>query len=61
MENFEKLVELVHDLRGDYEKFFEKDNNAAGTRIRKGLQEIIAACKAERARVTETRNSRKAV
>lgn len=61
MENLEKLVELVHSLRGDYEKFYEKDTNAAGTRLRKGLQEVVALCKEERARVTETRNSRKAV
>lgn len=61
MENFEKLVELVHELRGDYEKFYERDNNAAGTRLRKSLKEVADLCKVERARVTDTRNARKTV
>ena len=27
-------------LEADFEKFYEKGNNAAGTRVRKGMQEL---------------------
>jgi len=40
MENFLKLQELVASLGTDAKKFFENGNGAAGTRVRKGLQEI---------------------
>jgi len=39
---------------------FDAGNNAAGTRARKALQEIIKFSREERKRVQETKNSRKA-
>jgi len=40
MEKFNKLKELVMEIEGDADKFYNKGNNAAGTRVRKGLQDL---------------------
>ncbi len=40
MNRFEQLKNLVNSLEGDFSKFYEKENAAAGTRVRKGMQEI---------------------
>ena len=40
MENFNDLKTLIASLEDDATKFYEKDNKAAGVRLRKGLQEI---------------------
>ena len=44
MKEYEKIKQLVTALEEDVIKFAEKGNNAAGTRVRKGLQEIKRAC-----------------
>jgi len=56
----EQIVGLAQSLQADYEKFFEKGQNAASSRLRKGLKGIADICKAERKRISEVRNSRKA-
>lgn len=40
MENFKDLKETVLALEEDAIKFYEKNNKAAGVRLRKGLQDI---------------------
>lgn len=40
MKRFGQLQDLVNSLEGDFEKFYDKGNNAAGTRVRKGMQEM---------------------
>jgi len=40
MKRFEELQNLVNGLEVDFEKFYDKGNNAAGTRVRKGMQEM---------------------
>ncbi|MFK7953335.1 MAG: histone H1 [Ekhidna sp.] len=40
MSRFTELQDLVNSLEGDFEKFYDKENNAAGTRVRKGMQEM---------------------
>ncbi len=35
-----KLVSVVDELEQDFMAFYEKGNKAAGTRIRKGLQDL---------------------
>lgn len=40
MSRFTQLQDLVNSLEGDFEKFYDKENNAAGTRVRKGMQEM---------------------
>lgn len=37
---YNELKQLVTDLEADFAKFYEKENQAAGTRVRKGLQDI---------------------
>ncbi len=40
MSQFSKVQDLVNSLEGDFEKFYDKGNQAAGTRVRKGMQEL---------------------
>lgn len=59
MSDFAKLKELVTSLEGDAEKFFDKGNGAAGTRLRKGLQEIKILAQEIRNDVTAIKNKGK--
>jgi hypothetical protein len=52
MENYTKLKELVASIEADAEKFFNNGNSAAGTRVRKGLQEIKTLAQEIRNEVT---------
>ena len=40
MELYEQLKNLVAGLEEDFTKFYEKGNKAAGTRVRKTLQNV---------------------
>lgn len=60
MNKFSELKALVESAEADFEKFFDKENNAAGTRVRKALQEIGVFCKNTRKEVTDVKNARKA-
>ena len=40
MKRFDELRDLVMSLEGDFDKFYDKGNQAAGTRVRKGMQEL---------------------
>jgi hypothetical protein len=40
MDRHGKLKEIVDELEGDFVAFFEKGNKAAGTRIRKAMQDL---------------------
>lgn len=51
--NFKKIQELVTVTAEDVEKFFVKGNKAAGTRIRKSMQELKALAQDVRAEVQE--------
>jgi len=55
-EDFQKLVEA---MESDFEKFYDKEVNAAGTRVRKHLQELAKLCKEVRNDVTAVKNARK--
>jgi hypothetical protein len=52
MENFNELKTLIASLEEDATKFYEKDNKAAGVRLRKGLQEIKTTAQALRIEVS---------
>ena len=56
---FEQFQTIVESMKGDFEKFYDKENNAAGTRVRKHLQELATLCKNIRKDVTEVKTSRK--
>jgi hypothetical protein len=55
--NFGKLRDLVMSLEADFEKFYDKSNSAAGTRVRKGMQELKNLAQEIRAEVQNTKNS----
>lgn len=57
MKRFEQLKELVDSLEGDFSKFYEKNNSAAGTRVRKGMQELKNLSQEIRIEVQNMKNS----
>ncbi len=56
MKKFDELKNLVMDLESDFEKFYDKKNNAAGTRVRKGMQELKNMAQAIRVEVQDMKN-----
>lgn len=56
MELYEQLKNLVAELEGDFSKFYEKGNKAAGTRVRKGCQDIKNLCQDIRVNVSSKKN-----
>ena len=40
MKKFEELKKLVSTIEADADKFYNKANSAAGTRVRKGMQDL---------------------
>jgi hypothetical protein len=53
MENYNKIIAVLEEARSDAEKFFEKGNKAAGTRVRKAMQDVKALAQAVRTEVSE--------
>lgn len=58
-ERFTELADLINGLEGDADKFYNKGNSAAGTRVRKGLQDIKNLAQAIRLEIQESKNSGK--
>jgi uncharacterized protein (DUF2164 family) len=59
MDNFNKLKDLIASIEGDADKFYNKGIGAAGTRVRKGLQDIKTLASVMRKEVTDLKNSAK--
>ena len=59
MENFKALKELVALAERDASAFYEKGNNAAGTRLRLSLQQIKVSATAIRQEIAEKKKRRK--
>lgn len=57
MGRFDEIKKLVMDLEGDFDKFYDKGNQAAGTRVRKGMQDLKTLSQAIRSEVQETKNA----
>jgi len=57
MELYGQLKELVASLEDDFTKFYEKGNKAAGTRVRKGCQDIKNLCQEIRVDVSNKKNA----
>ncbi|MEM9895986.1 MAG: histone H1 [Bacteroidota bacterium] len=57
MKRFEELKSMVESLEADFEKFYDKKNNAAGTRVRKGMQEMKNLAQEIRLEVQEMKNN----
>ncbi len=57
MNTFSKVRDLVMSLEDDFEKFYDKKNQAAGTRVRKGMQELKNMATEIRKSVQDMKNS----
>jgi hypothetical protein len=56
MKRFEQVRDLVMSLEADFEKFYDKENQAAGTRVRKGMQELKNLAQEIRIEVQDIKN-----
>jgi hypothetical protein len=59
MSKFNELKGIVDALEADFGKFYNDSNNAAGTRVRKGMQEIKTLAQNIRLEVQEIKNKKK--
>lgn len=57
MARFDEVKNLVMSLEGDFEKFYDKKNQAAGTRVRKGMQDLKTLAQEIRSEVQDMKNS----
>lgn len=60
MNKLDQLKSLIDNMQTDYVKFYEKGQNAAGTRLRKALQELRRMAQELRNEVQTERLRRKA-
>ena len=56
MSKFSEVSELVNSLKEDFEKFYDKSNSAAGTRVRKGMQDLKNMAQDIRKEVQDKKN-----
>ncbi len=56
MKKFTEAKNLIESLEADADKFYNKANSAAGTRVRKGMQDLKNLAQAIRLEVQETKN-----
>lgn len=60
MNRYEDLMQAVRDLQVDFEKFYDRGQAAAGTRVRKGLSELRKLSQEVRKEIQEVKAQRKA-
>ncbi len=58
IDKFKELKSLIDGLEGDAEMFFSKGNSAAGTRVRKGLQDIKTLSQSLRLGIQDLKNKK---
>ena len=56
-ERFTELKDLIAGLEADADKFYNKGNSAAGTRVRKGLQDVKNLAQSIRLEIQESKNA----
>ncbi len=56
MKRFEQIKDLLMSLEGDFQKFYDKGNSAAGTRVRKGMQDVKNLAQEIRIEVQDIKN-----
>ncbi|KPQ11734.1 histone H1 [Algoriphagus sp. NF] len=57
MSRFDEVKNLVMDLEADFDKFYSKGNQAAGTRVRKGMQDLKNLAQDIRKEVQDMKNA----
>jgi hypothetical protein len=58
MKRYEQLEQLLQSVKDDFRKFYEQDNQAAGTRVRKGMLELRKLAQEVRQEVQDIKNSK---
>lgn len=58
MENFQKVKDLIAGVEADAEKFYNNANGAAGTRVRKAMQDLKVLAGDIRKEITEKKNAK---
>ncbi len=53
---FDELKDMVMSMEADFEKFYDKGNQAAGTRVRKGMQSLKNKAQDIRKEVQDIKN-----
>ena len=56
MSRFEELQALLEESKEDFEKFYDKGNKAAGTRVRKAMMELRSLAQDIRKEVQDIKN-----
>jgi hypothetical protein len=54
---FDELKNMVMSLEDDFSKFYDKGNKAAGTRVRKGMQDLKELAQSIRLEVQNAKNN----
>lgn len=57
METLAQIQEVLNAVQADATKFFENGNKAAGTRVRKAMQEIKNLAQVVRTEVSDKNNA----
>tara|TARA_R110000824_G_scaffold52854_9_gene146722 strand:+ start:1828 stop:2016 length:189 start_codon:yes stop_codon:yes gene_type:complete len=57
MNLLEQMITLLEQTRDDHDRFFDRSNNAAGTRVRKAMQEVKTLAQELRVEVQENKNA----
>lgn len=60
MNRFQQIKEIIDRVEEDFGKFYEKNNKAAGTRIRKAMQELKNLATEIRKEVQNMKNAEEA-
>lgn len=56
MNKFEQIRRFISSLEADAQKFYESGNNAAGTRLRKGMMDVKRLAQEVREEVTDIKH-----
>ena len=59
MDRFDQLQNLLMSVKEDFNKFYADGNQAAGTRVRKAMQELKGLAQEVRLEVQEIKNKKK--
>ena len=57
MSRFSELKSFVESLEDDFNKFYDKGNKAAGTRVRKAMQDLKQKAQDIRTEIQDKKNT----
>lgn len=53
MDIYNQMLELLNEVEGDVQKYYDKGNKAAGTRVRKAMQSLKTLAQEQRVEISE--------